>query len=217
MRSDVQPAKLIVYNHLRQQILSEQIDEPRFITEEILAARLEVSRTPVREAFLMLQAEGFLQLVPRKGALVLPITGREVRDVMEVRSVVESWCAARVMGDDGRSSLLVEALRARHEEFVAIGDDDSTALIEADRAFHRELVSAAGNQVMLDLYERLRDRQIRMGVRAVLGNPARAAAVRGEHQRIIDALAEGGEADVLEAVRAHLSNTAAILRERVRT
>ncbi len=206
-RERAQPAKLLVYDYLRQRILRDVIDEPHFLTEEMVASELGVSRTPVREAFLMLEAVGLLQLVPRKGALVMAITSRQVQDVMEVRSVVETWCASRVLADDELRRSLVEALSAFHEELIALGDEDPTRLIETDRRFHRELVAAAGNQVMLDLYERLRDLQLRMGVRALLGDPARSAAVRVEHQRIVDALDEGTEEHVLNAIQAHLETT----------
>lgn len=213
-RERAQPAKVAAYDHVRRQILRDATDEPYFLLEETVASELGVSRTPVREAFLMLEAEGLLQLVPRKGALVAPITRRQVREVTEVRSVVESWAASHVVADDELRAALLVSLRAHQAELERIGDDDPTALIEADRQFHRELVAAAGNQVMLDLYERMRDLQLRMGVRAVIGNPGRASAVRREHQLIVDALESGLEADVLEAVRAHLDVTFASLSDR---
>jgi DNA-binding GntR family transcriptional regulator len=213
-RERARPAKVAAYDHVRRQILRDATDEPYFLLEETVASELGVSRTPVREAFLMLEAEGLLQLVPRKGAVVAPITGRQVREVMEVRSVVESWAASHVVADAQLRPALLASLRAHQTELERIGDDDPTALIEADRQFHRELVAAAGNQVMLDLYERMRDLQLRMGVRAVIGDPGRAAAVRREHERIVDALEAGVEADVLEAVRAHLDVTLASLSDR---
>jgi DNA-binding GntR family transcriptional regulator len=213
-RERAQTAKVAAYDHVRRQILRDATDEPYFLLEETVASELGVSRTPVREAFLMLEAEGLLQLVPRKGAVVAPITGRQVREVMEVRSVVESWAASHVVADAQLRPALLASLRVHQTELERIGDDDPTALIEADRQFHRELVAAAGNQVMLDLYERMRDLQLRMGVRAVIGDPGRAAAVRREHERIVDALEAGVEADVLEAVRAHLDVTLASLSDR---
>jgi DNA-binding GntR family transcriptional regulator len=210
MRSSVpertRPAKLGVYRHLRELILRDAIDGPHFLTEEMVALELGVSRTPVREAFLMLEAEGLLQLTPRKGALVVPITSREVREVTQVRSVVETWCAQQVLRSDERRAALVLAMQELHEELAGLGSDP-TALIDTDRRFHRELVAAADNRVMLDLYERLRDRQLRMGVRAVLGDPLRVAAVRAEHQAILDALAEGDEEALVAAIRAHLERT----------
>jgi DNA-binding GntR family transcriptional regulator len=210
-----QPAKLQAYEYVRGEILRDSINEPHFLTEEMVGRALGLSRTPVREAFLMLEAEGLLQLVSRKGALILPITERQVREVTEVRSVVESWSATQALADPRLCERLIATLRALQEDLVAIGDDDPTALIECDRAFHRAIIAAAGNQVMLELYERMRDLQLRMGVRAVLGDPERAAAVRAEHQLIIDAFAGGSEHRILAAINGHLDVTAQNLRRRV--
>ncbi len=209
------PAKLRAYEHVRELILRDVIDEPHFLTEEMIALELGISRTPVREAFLMLEAEGFLRLQPRKGALIVPITAREVGEVMEVRSVVETWCAHQVLSQRAPRADLIVAMTGLHAELGTLGAEDPTALIEADRRFHRELVSAAGNQVMLDLYERLRDRQLRMGVRAVLGDPARVAAVQKEHQAIVDALDSGDEERLVAAIGAHLERTRESLDTRI--
>jgi DNA-binding GntR family transcriptional regulator len=210
-----QPAKLQAYAYVRELILRDSISEPHFLTEEMVGGALGLSRTPVREAFLMLEAEGMLRLVSRKGALIVPITERQVREVMQVRSVVESWSACATLADEAQRAALLTTLRAMQEELVAIGDDDSTASIECDRRFHREIIAATGNQVMLDLYERMRDVQLRMGVRAIINDPARAEAVRREHQRIIDAVATGEEDRVRAAIEEHLDSTYEILRRRV--
>jgi DNA-binding GntR family transcriptional regulator len=210
-----QPAKVQAYQYVRREILRDSINEPHFLTEEMVGRALGLSRTPVREAFLMLEAEGLLQLVSRKGALIMPITERQVREVMQVRSVVESWSAREVLADEQLRARLLAKLQLLQEELVAIGDDDATASIECDRRFHRELIAATDNQVMLDLYERMRDLQLRMGVRAVLHDPERAEAVRREHQLIIEAFADGAEAGVLAAITEHLEATDHNLRRRV--
>jgi DNA-binding GntR family transcriptional regulator len=210
-----QPAKAQAYEYVRREILREAIDTPHFLSEEHVGRELGLSRTPVREAFLMLEAEGFLQLVPRKGALVVPITERQVREVMQVRSVVESWSLTQVLADEGLRARLLVTLHALQDDLEAIGDDDATASIECDRRFHREIIAAAGNQVLLDLYERMRDLQLRMGVRAVLDDSARAQAVRREHRNIIDALAGGRGDRVLAALSEHLEITAQSLHHRV--
>jgi DNA-binding GntR family transcriptional regulator len=210
-----QPAKAQAYEYVRREILRDAIDAPHFLTEENVGRVLGLSRTPVREAFLMLEAEGFLQLVPRKGALVVPITERQVREVMQVRSMAESWSLTRVLADEELRTRLLATLNALQDELEAIGDDDPTASIECDRRFHREIIAATGNQVLLDFYERMRDLQLRMGVRAVLDDPERAEAVRREHRGLIDALAGGSEQRVQAALSAHLDITAHSLRRRV--
>lgn len=198
---------MLAYEYVRQQILRDASAEPHFLTEEMVGKALGLSRTPVREAFLMLEAEGLLQLVSRKGALIMPITERQVREVMEVRSVVETWSARHALTDGHESAALLETLRRFQDQLAAIGGSDPTASIECDRSFHRAIIAATGNQLMLDLYERIRDLQLRMGVRAVINDPERAASVLREHEAIIDALAQGDEDAVAAAITEHFEVT----------
>jgi DNA-binding GntR family transcriptional regulator len=209
------PAKDLVYDYVRREILWKAGAEGEFLAEEAVGRQLGLSRTPVREAFLRLEAEGFLALVPRKGALVLPMTERVVRDVMEVRLIAESWGARKVMVDSGARADLVRRLTEHHERMLGLTDGESDrevwGYIECDREFHREIIAAAANQVLLDLYERLRNLQLRMGRRAVGASAKRVHAVNAEHERIIRAFRSGKEANVLSAISGHLDVTERVL------
>jgi len=206
-------AKDVAYEYVRREILFDGDEEARFLAEETVGNLLGLSRTPVREAFLRLEAEGLLKLVPRKGAMIVPITAREVREVMEVRSVVETWSIGKVLEDPTLRRQVPEDMRALHAELVGLRhDEDAWTFIEADRRFHRELVAAAGNRVMLDMYERMRDLQLRIGVQAVWGDPERVVAVHAEHERIVAALLSGDADTAREAVEHHLVATSRSLR-----
>jgi DNA-binding GntR family transcriptional regulator len=209
------PAKDLVYDYVRREILWKTGPEGEFLAEEVVGRQLGLSRTPVREAFLRLEAEGFITLVPRKGALVLPMTERLIRDVMEVRRLAESWGARKVMVDPGARAELVGRLTSHHERMIGLTDAESDGevwtYIECDREFHREIIAAAANQVLLDLYERLRNLQLRMGRRAVGASVRRVHAVNAEHERIIKAFASGKEANALSAISRHLDVTERVL------
>jgi DNA-binding GntR family transcriptional regulator len=210
-------AKEVAYEYVRREILWDGSNETRFIAEETVGNVLGLSRTPVREAFLRLEAEGLLTLVPRKGAVSVPVTERKVREVMEVRSVIETWSAARIVEDAAARRRVVATMRTLLDELVELGHAaDPWAFVEHDRSFHRELVVAAGNEVMLDLCERLRDVQLQLGVRAIFGDPAHIDAVNAEHARIVDALASGDGDDARAAILGHLDATSERLRRRVR-
>lgn len=210
-------AKDLAYKHIREKILGDPGDQTQFLAEETVAGALGLSRTPVREALLRLAADGLLTLVPRKGAVVVPMSERQMREVTEVRSVVESWSAERVLDEPSVRDRLVAGLRDNQERLESLGwDADPARFIECDRAFHREIVAAAGNGVMLDLYERMRDQQLRMGVRAVAGHPERMDAVRREHGEIINALAGGDPGLARAAIGRHLDATVENLMTRER-
>jgi DNA-binding GntR family transcriptional regulator len=211
-----EPAKEAAYRYVRSEIVARAASEPYFLAEEVIAAALDMSRTPVREAFLRLEAEGFLTLVPRKGALVRPITEREIVEVMEVRLLIERSAAEKAVASDEQRAQLVERLAALDAELRELAEGaDVSAFIECDRRFHEEVVIAANNSTLLDLYHRLRDRQLGMGLHAVLDNKDRISAVCDEHGRIIESFERGDPAAISDAITGHLDATAQVLRQRL--
>src|SRR5919109_1055225 len=85
------------YQYVKSGILDQTYAGGRLLTEGEVAAAVGVSRTPVREALLRLQAEGLLTLYPKKGALVRPVSAQEIADVLGARELVESHAAATVV------------------------------------------------------------------------------------------------------------------------
>ena len=203
------------YRWLKTHIAGLPRTEGTFLTEGEVAAAAGTSRTPVREALLRLEAEGLVKIVPKKGAFVPPVSDRDVSDVMEARSVVEEWSVERI-ATSHRSlnpeldALVTELAVLVTEQEAAV--DDTGAFIDLDRAFHRTIVQAAGNLVVESFYESLRDRQVRMGLRAVASAEDRARRVLTEHRAIVRALRNRNAERATRAVRVHLNNTLDVLR-----
>ena len=189
------------------------------ISEGQVADAVGVSRTPVREALLRLQAEGMLRLLPKRGALVLPVTAEEMADVLETRRLVEMYAARKIV-TEGSVGGLVAALQRHIEEMrIAAKRRDTLGYVEADRAFHLELVAAAGNEIITTLYRSLRDRQLRMGVVNLLAedgviDPARMRNSADEHERITAAIASRSVRAVDAAVTEHLDDAGRLLARR---
>jgi DNA-binding GntR family transcriptional regulator len=208
-------AKDRAYAFIKQQILTGAGPSGEFLTEDGVASELGISRTPVREAFLRLDAEELLTLVPNKGAFVRPTTEREVQDVLEVRKLVEVFAARRILSaeQEGARQRVVAQLTALHEDQQELAQrDDAAGFIDRDREFHLQIVSATGNQVLVDLYRRLRDQQLRMGLQAVVSDAARFQEVLREHRAIIDALSDANTDEVETALSVHLETTSRVLR-----
>jgi len=168
-------AKDRAYDFVKERVLDGAHPGGELLSEGEVAAELGLSRTPVREAFLLLEAEGLMRLYPKRGALVVPVSSDEVRDVMETRQVVERHAAARVAARPPER--LFDTLEALLDDQVAAAAaGDGAAFVDADRRFHRELVAGAGNAVLLRLYDGLRDRQRRMGTATVARDPAAMTA-----------------------------------------
>ena len=196
-------AQARTYRWLKRHIAELPRDGGTFLTESEVAQAAGTSRTPVREALLRLEAEGFVQLVPKKGAFVPPISDAEVRAVMQARELVEHWCAGRVVPAGEGFLAVLDGLLAEQERLI----DDPVGFIDCDRAFHRAIVRQAANPVLAEFYESLRERQVRMGLRAVANEHGRARTVLAEHAAVVEALRAGAPDRAHEALAAHLSST----------
>lgn len=196
-------AQDVTYLFLKRRIAELPRDGATFLTESEVAQAAGTSRTPVREALLRLETEGFLEIVPKKGAFVPPISDADVRAVMEARELVEHWCVRRVVGAGLGFHDELDRLIAQQRDLI----DDPVGFIECDRTFHRAIVRKAGNVVLAEFYESLRDRQVRMGLRAISNEDNRARSVLAEHAAIVEALRAGDPAKAGDALAAHLSST----------
>jgi DNA-binding GntR family transcriptional regulator len=201
-------AQDVTYRYLKQHISELPREGGTFLTELEVATAAGTSRTPVREALLRLEAEGFLEIVPKKGAYVPPISGEEVRAVMQARELVESWCVRKVVRTGSDIVAELDELLARQRTLLA----DPIGFIDCDRAFHRLIVGAAGNPVLVGFYESLRDRQVRMGLRAVARTSSRAQTVLTEHAAIVEGIRSGDQDKAEAEVKTHLSSTLRALR-----
>ncbi|RZU75722.1 DNA-binding GntR family transcriptional regulator [Micromonospora kangleipakensis] len=198
------------YRHLKRAILEQVYPGGSLISEGEIAEAAGVSRTPVREALLRLEAEGLVALYPKRGALIRPVSAREIADVIEARRLVELHAAERVW--PRRAELKADLARWLTEMRRAHAAGDVTALMAADRAFHATVVEAAGNEILAELYHRLRDRQLRMGEASFRLSPGWAEVALTEHAGQLAALDGEDPKAWLDAVRAHIDNAATVLR-----
>lgn len=153
-----------VYRYAKDAILSRRLGAHDLLTEGELADAVGVSRTPVREALLRLQAEGLVRLLPKRGALILPVTADEVSDVLETRRLVEGFAVRKAICAPATANLPEQLGHHLARMRAAMKNRDARGYAEADRDFHEAIVAATGNQILITLYRSLRDRQLRMGV-----------------------------------------------------
>ncbi|MEV1147360.1 GntR family transcriptional regulator [Micromonospora sp. NPDC049799] len=198
------------YRHLKRAILEQVHPGGSLVSEGEIAEATGVSRTPVREALLRLEAEGLVKLYPKRGALIRPVSAREITDVIEARRLVELHAAERVWPH--RAALRVELAARLAEMRAAHAAGDLTALMAADRAFHVTVVETAGNEILAELYHRLRDRQLRMGEATFRLSPGWAEVALAEHAAQLAALDADDPQPWLTAVAAHIDNAATVLR-----
>jgi len=196
------------YTWLKKHIASLPRDEGVFLTEVDIAREAGTSRTPVREAFMRLASEGLLELIPRRGAWVAPVSDSEITTVMEARQMVEEW-SVRTLSQHATSELISELDGYLDRQKAAVSDP--VAFIEVDREFHTALVTATGNDVVARMYAGLLDRQQRMGMYAVSADAERSHHVVEEHRRIVSGIQQGETASAVERMSAHLDQTLAAM------
>ena len=198
------------YAFTKRRILDGRFAGGALISEADVAEGVRLSRTPVREAFVRLESEGLLRLYPKRGALVVPVSAEEVESVMETRVLVERHAIAKVIRTGTEVRARLARAIARQEDLAA--RDATPVFVEADRGFHRIYVAAAGNPILLALYDSLRDRQSRMGLVAIARDEDRTRQILDEHRALVRAVGAGDEAGALAVLEAHLGTTLALLR-----
>jgi DNA-binding GntR family transcriptional regulator len=206
------PAAERVYAFVKAAILDRIYPGGVLLTEGELAAAVGVSRTPVREALLRLEASGLVKLYPKKGALVLPVLPQEINDVLEARELIETHAAAKVWPRRKQLAADLEPLLAAMRRHRRAGD--AKGFLEVDRAFHEAFVGAAGNEILATVYAGLRDRQARMVVPGIQLTPARMDQSIALHQEMVEALSGNSGKRFRELVASHIHATEMDLRGR---
>jgi DNA-binding GntR family transcriptional regulator len=198
------PAAARVYAHVKERLLDGSFPGGALLSENELSQQLGLSRTPVRQAFVQLEAEGLLELYPKRGALVVPVAASEIEDVFEARLLVEEHCARRAAtAGAALAAELAEAI-ADQERAIDAGPAGMAEFARSDRRFHRAIVHAAGNAILTRLYDALRDRQQRIAAVSLARNPGDAQRFITEHRGIADAIAREDSTGACELVSAHL-------------
>ena len=202
-------AKDRALDYVKRQVLSGAFPGGELISEGEVAATLGMSRTPVREAFLRLEADGLLRLYPQRGALVVPVSSEEARAVIEARLLLEQFAAEKVIRRGPAACAAVfERLSAElQRQRDAAGAPDWREFLDADRAFHDVTLKASGNAILSDFYSSLRDRQMRMTRESLIHDRARMESIMDEHRVIAEAVRDCNPEQARSAVQTHLAST----------
>jgi len=154
------PLRDVVFNTLRQAILTGELKPGERLMEIHLANKLGVSRTPIREAIRKLELEGLVTMIPRRGAEVAQITEKSLQDVLEVRRSLDALCAELACEriSDAEIQALCQACKA-FEEATVKGDIREVA--SADVALHDIIIKATGNRRLVQLVNNLAEQMYR--------------------------------------------------------
>jgi len=196
---------------LREQIFAGTLAPGSFLDEASLCERLEISRTPLREALKVLTAEGLLRHEPRRGCFVAEVTERDLDDIFPVIAMLEGRCAYEAARNASDAELeALEALHerlARHAKARRINDYYAT-----NHVIHEAIITLADNRWLAQVIGDLR-KILKLARLQQLHAPGRLAQSLSEHLAVFAALkardSEGAEA----AMRTHLLRQREALRE----
>jgi len=194
------PASRQVYRALRDAIIATTLAPGQRISENELAERLSVSRTPVREALIRLRDDRFVQIVPQLGTFVTRISQTALADAQFIRESLE--CAAVRLAAERAGADDIAALRGlvlRQAEVSEHGDHERFALL--DDEFHAALCELAGHSVAWEVAQRVKGHLNRVR-RLSLPQPRYLEEMVSEHGQVLEAL-EQGDPDAAEAMLRH--------------
>jgi DNA-binding GntR family transcriptional regulator len=178
------------YHVIKQQIITSELPLGAQISDRDIAERLRVSRTPVREAVLLLQREGFLEITPRRGLRILPLSVEDMCEVYDILTALETLAAGLAAERrPGAAELepLTEAVRTME---AALQTQDVIAWITADERFHRTLLELSGNRRLARIGLSCRDQVQRAHLVAQRLRPLPGASVKA-HARLIGLIRRG--------------------------
>jgi GntR family transcriptional regulator, rspAB operon transcriptional repressor len=193
------------YEALKQQILDWTLPPGTPLPEPELAARLNASRTPVRESLQQLSREGLVRLVPGKGAFVTDISVPDVTELFQMRQALETY-ASRLAARAPDRNLLKDVVPDLLAAAETINDSDNTAYYELTSKMDRMIVELAGNGRLKVALQHVWD-QVYRTRRLAGANPERLLQSIDEHVRILEGIIEGDEEAAAAATFDHVERS----------
>ncbi|MGB9812917.1 MAG: GntR family transcriptional regulator [Thermovenabulum sp.] len=211
------PLREIVFQALREAIISGELKPGERLMEVQLAEEMGVSRTPVREAIRKLELEGLVVMVPRKGAYVAGLSMKDAADVFEVRQSLEGLAAALAA-----ERITDEEIEALERILLEINDaaekNDLNLIIQKDAEFHNILFKASRNDKLVQIINNLKEQIDRFRIQS-FENPGRLKKLVEEHKKIVEAISERNVEKAKKLAEEHIekveNNVMNILRKQM--
>jgi DNA-binding GntR family transcriptional regulator len=200
-----------LYQQVREKIVCGEIEPGAILTEAELADEYGVSKTPVREALVLLGHEGFVESMPRIGHVVATFTVQDVLETFHLRSILEPEAAG--LAAERITEEAISALLKNNDEEFALServheDDFYERAYELNMEFHQHIARASGNRRLANLIKRLME-----DMRRMLAFDPRFVEPR-QHMEIIEALKRRDRAEAEQAMKRHLEETKSRLLDR---
>lgn len=198
------PLRDVVFNTLRQGILTGELKPGERLMEIHLANRLGVSRTPIREAIRKLELEGLVTMVPRRGAEVSRITKQDLQDVLEVRRTLDALAVSLAC-----ERMTEEEKRELNEANVKFEQStktrDAVTIAQADVKFHDIILMSTRNKRLIQMVNNLAEQMYRYRLEYVKDSRNHARLI-DEHKCICEAIFSGEATEAKRLIYLHIDN-----------
>ena len=204
------PLRDVVFHTLREAILKGELKPGERLMELQLAAKLGVSRTPIREAIRMLEQEGLAVTIPRRGAEVAKMTEKDMQDVLQVREALDELAAeiACECMTDEELAALKQAMEAFEQ---AVSTRDIKQIADTDMVFHDIIYQATRNPKLVNILSNLREQMYRYRVE-YLKDEKNYPILQQEHREMVQGFVEKNKNMVTDSMRRHVENQAAAVK-----
>jgi DNA-binding GntR family transcriptional regulator len=202
--NDYKPLREVIFNTLRQAIITGELKPGERLMEVQLANSMGVSRTPVREAIRKLELEGLVDMLPRKGASVANLSAKNIMDVLEVRASLDGL-ATELASERITDEELKELSHIQSQFMSFVEKNNLQGLIKKDVEFHEAIYRASRNDKLIQIVSNLREQVLRFRIIYIKDLDSNADIVR-EHAEIIKALTDRNSKLSFVTARNHIRN-----------
>ena len=195
------------YEQIREKIIRLQFLPGQYLNEAAVCETLGLGRTPVHQALQLLQLEGLIEILPRKGIIVQPDGAKEILKILEARITVEPALAGKAAELSEAGEISVEALaelsELAQEPDETLDPPDIDAFVANDRAFHRKINELSGNSILGEFATTLHDRSCRFWY-LNLWQTLNVSVSKNMHLNIARAIVEGDKKMASQAMHDHI-------------
>ncbi len=194
---------LEAYTALESAILTGELKPRERLVEQELAARLGMSRTPIREALRRLEERGLVRILPHRGGVVADVSPVDIENIYAVRCHVESL-AARLAAERISPRTIEQVGDLEAAQSCLSAGRNVRALMHANDAFHDTIYGAAGNACLLEVIQQLR-RQVHPVRFSAWSQPERIMRSLAEHREMVEVLRRQDGTGLAELTKRHLA------------
>jgi DNA-binding GntR family transcriptional regulator len=194
----------VAYEAIKQKIITLQFGPGTYLNVASITEVLGIGRTPVHQAVRRLTHDGMIEIMPRKGMIVKPVSLHEVMDVTEARALNEPYCVRLAAKNASAKDILgLERILKRASKAAKAGNTEEQML--ADRDFHCEISRIAGNKILADILKNLHERSLRFWFISLHDSNHRDD-VTNEHAAIVAAIKKHNPDAAEKAMRQHIDS-----------